>query len=690
VALALHSTLNLLGPRNKAQAGQLSLARLLLLLLLSTLNYPLSTSAQGTAFTYQGRLNDGANPANGNYDLQFTIYDALSAGNSVAGPITNAPTGATNGLFTVTLDFGSGAFTGPALWLEIGVRTNGSAGVYTTLAPRRALTPAPYAIFSENIAGNAIGTANLQNSAVTSAKIAVPLSLAGTLAGQAVIAGNNSAAGSGSGLSGTGDTGVSGTGVTTGVSGSSTNGTGVLGVASGGGGSSGVRGNNTSDGYGVLGTAGTNGDGVAGFSSGTGAGVFGSSGSTGYGVEGVASSSGTGVAGFSSTSDGVYGNSGSGDGVHGFSPSASRSGVWGENTGGGYGVSGSSTGSGIGVSGSSSSGLGVSGIGVTGVFGNGGTYGVDGYSASGDGVYGHSGGNGVHGESSSSSQSGVWGDNAGGGPGVSGSSSGGPGVSGSSSNGNGVQGVSSTSSYSAVFGQNTGGGDGVYGSSTSGNAVSGNSTSGIGVHGSTHAASGNIAGVWGENDASNGTALVGKAPGSGGTGLYASGGSGGYAAYLDGNVHVSGTLTAGTKDFKIDHPLDPANKYLLHACVESPDVKNIYDGNITTDAAGDAIVALPDYFEALNRDFRYQLTAIGQFAQAIVSSEIKGNQFSIKTDKPNVKVSWQVTGIRQDAYAKAHPLVVEQDKPASERGTYLHPESFGQPEAKGLSWPRNP
>lgn len=75
---------------------------------------------------------------------------------------------------------------------------------------------------------------------------------------------------------------------------------------------------------------------------------------------------------------------------------------------------------------------------------------------------------------------------------------------------------------------------------------------------------------------------------------------------------------------------------------------NIYNGNITTDANGDATVVLPAYFEALNRDFRYQLTVIGQFAQAIVQDEIQANHFTIKTDKPGVKVSWQVTGIRQD------------------------------------------
>jgi len=94
-----------------------------------------------------------------------------------------------------------------------------------------------------------------------------------------------------------------------------------------------------------------------------------------------------------------------------------------------------------------------------------------------------------------------------------------------------------------------------------------------------------------------------------------------------------------------------------------------------TDERGEAVVTMPAWFEALNRDFRYQLTVIGQFAQAIIATEMKDNRFAIKTDKPNVKVSWQVTGIRHDAYANAHRIPVEEDKPASERGSYLFPRS---------------
>jgi hypothetical protein len=113
---------------------------------------------------------------------------------------------------------------------------------------------------------------------------------------------------------------------------------------------------------------------------------------------------------------------------------------------------------------------------------------------------------------------------------------------------------------------------------------------------------------------------------------------------------------------------------------------NVYNGNATTDDKGLATVQLPTYFEALNRDFRYQLTGIGQFADAIVWQEVANNSFVIKTDKPNVKVSWQVTGVRNDPYANANRVAAEEDKPADEQGTYLHPTAWGQPESKGIDY----
>jgi hypothetical protein len=153
---------------------------------------------------------------------------------------------------------------------------------------------------------------------------------------------------------------------------------------------------------------------------------------------------------------------------------------------------------------------------------------------------------------------------------------------------------------------------------------------------------------------------------------------------VGGNLNVKGSLSKGSGSFKIDHPLDPANKYLYHSFVESPDMMNVYNGNVVTDDKGEAEVVLPDYFEALNRDFRYQLTVIGQFAQAIVGTKIKNHRFTIRTDKASVEVSWQVTGIRQDAWANAHRIQVEEDKPVAERGYYLHPELFGAPKEKGI------
>jgi hypothetical protein len=155
---------------------------------------------------------------------------------------------------------------------------------------------------------------------------------------------------------------------------------------------------------------------------------------------------------------------------------------------------------------------------------------------------------------------------------------------------------------------------------------------------------------------------------------------------VNGNVNIPGTLSKGSGSFKIDHPLDPANKYLYHSFVESPDMMNVYNGNVVTDQRGMATVTLPSYFEALNQDFRYQLTVIGQFSQAIVAKEIRSNRFTIRTSKPLVKVSWQVTGIRHDAYADAHRIEVEVEKPQQEQGRYLHPDLFGAPAEQAIDY----
>jgi hypothetical protein len=139
-----------------------------------------------------------------------------------------------------------------------------------------------------------------------------------------------------------------------------------------------------------------------------------------------------------------------------------------------------------------------------------------------------------------------------------------------------------------------------------------------------------------------------------------------------GNLNVVGKLTKGSGTFAIDHPLDPTNKYLYHSFVESPDMMNVYNGNATTDQHGLAVVTLPSYFEALNKDFRYQLTPMGSFAQATVAKEVHDNQFTIRTNKPGIKVSWQVTGVRHDAFAEQNPIHVEEEKAPRDRGYYMH------------------
>ena len=265
--------------------------------------------------------------------------------------------------------------------------------------------------------------------------------------------------------------------------------------------------------------------------------------------------------------------------------------------------------------------------------------------------------------------------------GVEGTSVSGYGVQGTSDSSDGVHGVTTSDSANGVAGIRFGLGDGVLGQNIGlfGNGVKGISASGTGVRAES------ITGeaIFARSD--SGDAVTGTS--NTGVGIFATGDP---AGFFSGDVEVLGNLTKGGGSFKIDHPLDPEKKYLYHSFVESPDMMNIYNGNIITDANGDAVVALPNYFLALNKDFRYQLTVVGQFAQAIVASEVEDSHFTIKTDKPNVKVSWQVTGVRHDAWANAHRIKVEEEKSEKESGHYLHPELYGQPEEKSTAWARRP
>jgi len=168
-------------------------------------------------------------------------------------------------------------------------------------------------------------------------------------------------------------------------------------------------------------------------------------------------------------------------------------------------------------------------------------------------------------------------------------------------------------------------------------------------------------------------------------------GGGGERMRIDnttGKVWVNQDFTVvGVKAFTMDHPLDPENKMLMHVAAESNEVINFYSGNVTTDASGKATVSLPDYFEAINKDFRYQLTVVGgTFAQAIISKEVNHNKFEIATNQPNVKVSWEVKGVRNDARMKMYPFVAEQQKTGSQKGKYVDPVSHNLPLSRGISY----
>lgn len=288
------------------------------------------------------------------------------------------------------------------------------------------------------------------------------------------------------------------------------------------------------------------------------------------------------------------------------------------------------------------------------------------------------------------------------------------GVWGQSTNASGVVGRSEGQFAGGVYGENTGQGYGVYGKAANNVAVFGESGSFDAVLGITTARdrvgvrgvaqnTGSV-GVWGE---AGGPGIFGTGVyGVGNTGVWGranglsssvgvlgdSGGyTGTYAGYFQGRVAVIGNLSKGGGSFKIDHPLDPQGKYLSHSFVESPDMKNIYDGVVTLDARGEATVQLPDWFAALNggaehrSDYRYQLTTIGGYAPVYISREIDGNRFSIAGGTAGLKVSWQVTGIRHDPYAEQNRIVVEEDKPAAEQGKYLYPAAYGRPQSEGIA-----
>jgi len=531
--------------------------------------------------------------------------------------------------------------------------------------------------------------------------------------------------------------GVSGSATNSyGVIGSSQSGVGVYGTTSVNSATSGaVVGSNTNTsgaGVGVLGLT-TNGYGVRGVASASG----------GYGVQGVATDS-YGVTGTSASGPGVYGTSNSGFGVQGSSTSnagaqggstssygvrgssSSNSGVYGTtaagNTGGVAGVEGASTNSsGIGVLGTTTSGYGVRGE-ASGSNG----YGVFGTAAqsNGIGVYGFATGaaTALYGISNGTGRTAYFGQN---------NASNAANAVEIDSYGTGAALLATSSTLAGRFVRRAGPGFNhaveitnlsygpglVVGSGIIGGiAVVDNTlnpglnwpatTGSFGQLGHEFLKISNNVDSYGiitpdgttlegpgqATTLSNGTAgpntvLVVRQTATTGAALFATAGieTGRYAGMFRGDIIVTGSINGALKNFKIDHPLDPENKYLVHTSVESAEQLNLYSGNATLDAQGEATVQLPAWFEGLNQDFRYQLTPIGAAFVPYVKEKIRNGQFRI-AGQPNAEVSWLLTGTRHDAYARANPTVVEQPKEPAMRGRYLHPAAFGRTADLGLDY----
>jgi len=455
----------------------------------------------------------------------------------------------------------------------------------------------------------------------------------------------------GRGVSATSDHGV-------GVFAKSAEENGVLGVTEAGGSKAGVFGLNrgTDSGNGVVGIA----EGLGGI------GVFGNAEKRGVGVVGNGA---TGMLAQGDAGPGVQASSKQDHGVRGTAERKGFAGVLGRQTAPepAPGVRGESQ-YGVGVEGQGR--IGVLGDGVrAGVIGRGGTPPAAGwpllppFGMEGTGVIGQSIGmvsKGVAGLAEGTWASGVTGE----------------------AKGDMTIGVKGTGTFAGVLGETSTPGlaAGVMGTTkaSGASAVWGNaSSSADGVKGTTEEGTG----VFGLVSGSFGTGVVGFSPHPTNVGPF------GFAGRFQGAVNVTGPVHKSGGGFRIDHPLEPETKYLDHSFVESDEMKNIYDGVAQIGADGSAIVSLPTWFDALNEDFRYQLTALGAPAPDLhIRKEIAAGRFEIAGGRPGQRVSWQITGRRQDRWARAHPLTPEIDKVEVELGRYRHPELYDLPRERGIEF----
>ncbi len=642
----------------------------IMIMLIAVLLCGLSTiQAQTTQFTYQGRLTDGGSPANGSYDLQIKLYDALTGGNQIG--VTNPFNGiaVTGGVFTVTLDFGAAAFPGANRWAEISARPAGN-GTFTTLTPRQPVTSTPYAIRSlgaasaDTLSSNCAGcVTDTHVTAIAGSKVTGKIPAAAIPAGSNDYIQNTTTqqAGSNFNISGNGIIGGSvgiGTATISPATRFQLNGS-KMGILSPDGGYGQLQIGNPTNGPTDEATVTFN-MGLTAFGNppavthswGIGAGAFGLGGAKlvlGYGTQGTNFGPKLTI-----QNDG---NVGIGTASPDFTLHAARDVTYPNDVtpnGAQLSLSGRTSPSkrlniGYDTSAATAKGFGFIAAGNLGdawtnlaLQPSGGDVGI-GTTAPAENL-----------EVSSSAA--------------------------------GDTGILATT-YSTTTARGIFAGRRARGTAAAPTAVqaddslaffSGRGYGATGFSVSRSAMEINATENW--SDSAQGSNIIFGTTPNGSTTRFLR-----MTIDQNGDVNVNGRLSKGAGSFKIDHPLDPENKYLYHSFVESPDMMNIYNGNVTTDASGEAEIALPEWFETLNRDFRYQLTVIGQFAQAIVAEKIKNNRFKIRTSLPGVEVSWQVTGVRQDPFANANRIKIEEDKPLEERGKYLHAEAYGQPTEKSLS-----
>ncbi len=217
--------------------------------------------------------------------------------------------------------------------------------------------------------------------------------------------------------------------------------------------------------------------------------------------------------------------------------------------------------------------------------------------------------------------------------------------------------------------------------------TSANGNSAFAIHATANSTTGTTYGVVAYSKSTTSQSVLGHTLSTTGANYGVQGGTNSAAGW---GVFSYGRFSAtGTKAFRIDHPFDPTNKYLMHYCSESPSPQNFYSGNAKTDAKGYAWVELPEYFEEINKNFKYQLTIVDDgdssgFTMAKVSQSIRGNRFQIRTSEPNTTVSWRVEADRNDLYVRNRPTSDIEIKVGREKGTYQHPEFYGLPEERGV------